>query len=61
MNADALLWTLPAGSALYVLLGAMIVASREPGQRGAAHWVMLLIASWLVGGVLSPSSSARTD
>ncbi|MEO0614561.1 MAG: diguanylate cyclase [Pseudomonadota bacterium] len=59
MNADALLWILPAGSALYVLLAAMIVASREPGQRGAAHWVMLFIAAWLVGGMLEMGAATE--
>ena len=59
MNAAALLWILPAGSALYVLLAAMIVASREPGQRGAAQWVMLLIATWLVGGVIEMGAAAE--
>lgn len=58
MNTDALLWILPAGSALYVLLAVMIVASREPARRGGAQWVMLVLAAWLIGGILEMGATS---
>ena len=52
MSPDALLWILPAGCAIYVLLAVMLIASRDRASRGGAHWLMLVLAVWLFRGML---------
>ncbi len=59
MNPDVLLWILPAGGALYVLLAVMIVASREPARRGGAHWVMFVLAAWIIGGIFEMGAGSE--
>ncbi|MEO0575497.1 MAG: diguanylate cyclase [Pseudomonadota bacterium] len=43
---------MPVGITVYLFLAAAIIVTRSAGQRGSAHWVMLAMAAWIVGGMI---------
>ncbi|MEL6870210.1 MAG: diguanylate cyclase [Pseudomonadota bacterium] len=52
MNPQAIHWIMPVGATVYVFLAAAIIVTRSSNKRGAAHWVMLAMAGWIIGGMI---------
>ncbi|MEM7610132.1 MAG: diguanylate cyclase [Pseudomonadota bacterium] len=55
--SEFILWTMPAGAAIYVLLGTITMLSRHRDARGGAHWLMFVLALWVIGSIMQMAAT----
>lgn len=59
MQPELVFWLMPAGAAVFALLGVITLVTQDRDTRAGAHWLMLMLTLWIVGGLLEMVSGSR--